>query len=256
MDSSVADGGEQIREGIRRARERGFQGKFIAYFQTETNTYAPMESLEAWWGLVDRFPHDLAALSVSTRPDCLPDRVIRLLARQVEKRMVWVELGLQSVHDRTLEKIRRGHDYACFLDAVRRLRAFPELYVCAHIILGLPGESREHMEETIREISRLRLEGVKIHHLQVVKNTLLAQWYREGQVRVFSEEAYIDLLVRLLPLLDSRTAVHRLVGEIRRNLLVAPRWEMPKTRIIQKVTRELEERGWFQGMRSGETGSG
>lgn len=248
LTSNLPDVPIQIREGIVRARKNGFKGKFIAYFQTETNTYADIDVLEPWWREIEQHPDDIVGLAIGTRPDCLSDQILALLSEMGKKYMVWLELGLQSAHDRTLKLINRHHDYTCFVEAVNQTQHYKNILICAHIILGLPGETDDDMLYTIQEINRLKLDGVKIHHLQVVKNTVLADWYVQGKVKVFNEVEYIDLLVKLLPHLSSKITVHRLVGDIKENLLIAPRWRLAKTIIIQLIEQGLKNENKFQGM--------
>jgi len=231
-----------------RARRNGFEGRFIAYFQTDTNTYAGIEVLEPWWREIEKYPDDIVGLAIGTRPDCLSAEILSLLSELGEKFMVWLELGLQSARDKTLKLINRGHDYACFVDAIQETQRYKNILICAHIILGLPGETEQDMLFTIQELNRLKLDGVKIHHLQVVKHTVLAKWYARGKVPVFDENQYVDLICRLLPYLASGITVHRLVGDIRKDLLIAPRWQLPKTRVIQMIEAKLRSEGKFQGM--------
>jgi radical SAM protein (TIGR01212 family) len=241
------DVGRQLERGIDRSRKRGFDGKFIAYFQTGTNTYADIRQLESWWRLVERYPEDIVGLSVGTRPDCLSEDIFELLDAFGEKFMVWLELGLQSANDATLARINRGHDYRSFADAAGMARLHGNILICAHIILGLPGEGIRDMEHTVSALNGLGVHGVKIHHLQVVKHTLLAKWHARGDVQVCDENEYVGLLVQLLPRLSSRIVVHRLVGDIRDDLLIAPRWKLPKARVIQMVEQRLLEAGMHQG---------
>lgn len=248
LTSNLPDVPLQIQMAIDQARDKNYRGKFIAYFQTETNTYADIEVLERWWREIENYPDDIIGLAIGTRPDCLSNEVLSLLSQMGKKYLVWLELGLQSAHDRTLSLINRGHDYACFVDAVHQIQLFKNILICAHIILGLPDESETDMLFTIQEINRLKLDGVKMHHLQVVKNTVLADWYASGKVTVFTEKQYINLLVRLLPHLSARITVHRLVGDIRSDLLIAPQWNIPKTRIIQLLENELKNAKKCQGM--------
>jgi len=248
LTDSLPDVPAQIHEGIVKARNNGFKGKFIAYFQTETNTYASIDVLEPGWRAIENYSDDIVGLAIGTRPDCLSGEILALLAEMGKKFMVWLELGLQSANDRTLKLINRGHDYACFIDAIQQTQQHENILTCAHIILGLPGETEDDMLFTIREINRLRLDGVKIHHLQVVKNTVLAEWYAQGKVKVFNENDYIDLLVKLLPHLSSKITVHRLVGDIKQNLLIAPQWHLPKTRVIQLIEAEIKKQDMYQGM--------
>ena len=247
LTSNLPDVPTQIREGIVRARKKGFRGKFIAYFQTETNTYGDIDVLEPWWREIEKYPDDIVGLAIGTRPDCLSGQILALLSEMGKKYMIWLELGLQSAHDRTLELINRHHDYTCFVEAVNQTHHYKNILICAHIILGLPGETDDDMLYTIQEINRLKLDGVKIHHLQVIKNTVLAEWYAEGKVEVFNEIKYIDLLVKLLPYLSSEISVHRLVGDIKQDLLIAPIWKLPKTRVIQMVEEKMRKEGEFQG---------
>ena len=237
----------QIKNGITYSRRRGFKGKYIAYFQTYTNTFANPDVLKSWFQSVLDFPDDIIGLSVSTRPDCLENVVIDHLSEISKLCMVWIELGLQSARDKTLKLINRGHDYACFEDAVKRIKRFSDLLVSTHIILGLPGESYSDMEFTISAINKLNLDGVKIHHLQVVKNTVLADWYSKGDVKVFSENEYINLLTELIPRLSPKISIHRLVGDIRDDMLIAPKWNLTKTQIIQLVEKGLKITGMYQG---------
>jgi radical SAM protein (TIGR01212 family) len=237
----------QIQQGLSDARDSGKEGKYIAYFQTGTNTCAEPELLESWWRTVLEFPEDIIGLSVSTRPDCLADQDIRILSKLGQELMVWVELGLQSANDETLKRINRGHDVRSFLDAVDRLKAHPHLLTCAHIILGLPGETEADMEHTIQTLNHVGIHGIKIHHLEVVKDTVLADWFKEGRVSVLDEESYIRLMIRLIPRIRPDMVLHRLFGDIHSSMLIAPKWTSPKTRMIQKITEALESRNLYQG---------
>ncbi len=230
---------EQVRLGIERARQRGFRGKFILYFQTYTNTFAPIEELKRQFDVAYEFAGDVVGLSVSTRPDCLGEEILALLSRYAKDMMLWLEIGLQSANDRTLRLINRGHDFATFRDAVERAKGFDGILTCAHVILGLPGETREDMLNTIEWVNRLGLDGIKIHHLQVVKGTVFERWYREGKLPVMDWREYMDLLLYLLPHLDPRIVVHRLVSDCPPSLLVAPRWEIDKSEFLSLLYRRL-----------------
>ncbi len=230
---------EQVRLGIERARQRGFRGKFILYFQTYTNTFAPVEVLEEQFGVAYEFRDDVVGLSVSTRPDCLEGDVLTLLSRYAKDFMLWLEIGLQTANDQTLRLINRGHDFATFRGAVERARRFEGILTCAHVILGLPGETREDMLNTIEWVNRLKLDGIKIHHLQVVKGTVFEEWYRQGRVRVMDWQEYLDLLLYLLPRLDPRIVVHRLVSDCPPSLLVAPHWDISKAEFLSRLYRHL-----------------
>jgi len=240
---------QQFVQGIQNARAQGFEGKFLAYFQTDTNTYGDPALLASYWKNIEDYPDDIVGLAIGTRPDCLSTDIFELLQAIGEKYMVWLELGLQSANDQTLTLINRGHDFACFENAISDCRAYDKILTCAHIILGLPGENVEDMRYTIQELNRLKVHGVKIHHLQVVKNTVLADWFHAGRVNVFSEMEYLELLLQLLPLLSPEIVVHRLIGDIRSDLLIAPRWTIPKTQIIQLLEQRLKDEGIYQGMK-------
>ncbi|MDI6709545.1 MAG: TIGR01212 family radical SAM protein [Bacillota bacterium] len=237
---------EQIARGKAALRRRDPRAGFLAYFQSHTNTYAPPAALR---GLFDSALADpeVVGLAVATRPDCAPDPVLDLLEEYTRKRHVWVEYGLQSIHDRTLHIINRGHSAADFIDAVRRTRG-RNIFVCAHIILGLPGEDREDFLATARALTALGLDGVKIHHLQVIRRTPLAAAYARGEVRVLSLPEYVPLVCDFLEHLDPRMTIHRLFGEVLcDDLLLAPRWETDKAAIVAAIAAELERRGSRQG---------
>lgn len=251
MGDSAVSVSAQIEEGVARARRSGFTGKFIAYFQTQTNTNADTSVLTRLWRPIYDYREDIVGLSVSTRPDCLPDAVLGLLAELGRDFMVWLELGLQSAHDRTLALINRGHTFSCFKDAVERTKSYPGILTCAHIILGLPKEGEGEMRETVHALNRLKLDGLKIHHLQVVRGTPLEEVYRKGGVATFTAEEYVSLLAALLPYLSAQICLQRLVGEVKEEMLVAPKWSTPKTRIIQLVEQRMHEGGVWQGRWAG-----
>ncbi|HHS12296.1 MAG TPA: TIGR01212 family radical SAM protein [bacterium] len=237
----------QIREGIQKFRKTGFNGKFIVYFQTGTNTFGELSVLESQWRAVEPFREDVIGVSVGTRPDCVSESVLQILSALDEDWMIWLELGLQSAHDRTLDLINRGHGFDAFREVVSMTEKYPRILTAVHVILGLPGESEADMRFTLETLNRMPVHGLKIHHLQVVKDTVMEGWYREGKIRLFSEKEYISLLCRLLPHIRRDLIIHRLAGDIRDDLLVAPRWTMPKTRIIQEVERCLADRRLAQG---------
>ena len=247
ISADFADVSVQISDGIAKFRERGYKGRFLVYFQTDTNTYADITVLEPWWRTIEQFPQAIAGLAVGTRPDCLNEDILTVLADIAKKNMVWLELGLQSASDKTLSLINRGHDYDCFVNAVIQVKKFSDIFLAAHIILGLPGENYNNMLHTIHELNRLSVDGVKIHHLQVIKHTVLADWYKMGKVNLFTENEYVRLLIELLPHLSPNICIHRLIGDIKNDLLLAPQWLSPKTKIIQMIEARLNEAGEYQG---------
>ncbi len=230
---------EQLRIGMDRARRRFGARKFIAYFQPFTNTYAPVEQLAAQWQAAAQ-QKDIVGLSVGTRPDCLPEDVLELLAGFGETLpYLCLELGLQSVHDRTLKLLRRGHDFAAFQSAVFRARG-RGIPLCAHIILGLPGETLEDMLKTVRTLLEMDVEGIKLHHLHVLKDTPLAAAYAKGEMVLMSMTDYIEVVVEILRLVSGRMVIHRLMGEAPREHLVAPEWTTRKQEVVTAIYRRLE----------------
>lgn len=239
---------EQIARGKAALRRRTPRAGFLAYFQSHTNTYAPTTALRALFDAALADP-DVVGLAVATRPDCVPDPVLDLLEGYARERHVWLELGLQSIRDRTLQLINRGHSAADFIDAVRRTRG-RNIFVSAHVILGLPGEDREDFLATARALTDLGLDGVKIHHLQVIRRTPLAAAYARGEVRVLTLAEYIPLVCDFLEHLDPRMTIHRLFGEVLYgDLLIAPHWEKDKAAVLAAINAELARRGTRQGAR-------
>jgi len=236
---------EQIADGMKWARKKYGASRFSAYFQSFTNTYGPVPHLR---DLYDRaLKHEgMVGLSVGTRPDCVDEEVLALLATYHENFLVWLELGLQSAHDSTLMKINRGHDVACFDRAVAGAHA-KGLNVCAHVILGLPGESGEMMMETARHLGALAVEGVKIHALYVGEGTRLAEIYERGEYRCLEREEYVDLLLDFLERLPPETVIQRLTGDPMPAELVAPPWVREKTKTLDLIRKRFEERDSWQG---------
>ena len=234
----------QIEEAKRRITAKSDCRRFIAYFQPFSNTYAPVERLRALFEQA-MAPDDIAALSVATRPDCLGDDTVALLAELNRQKPVWVELGLQTIHAKTARYIRRGYDLSVYDDAVRRLHAVG-VQVITHVILGLPGESREEILQSVRYAGE-RSDGVKLQLLHVLKGTDLQKDYEAGRFSVLSMEAYIDLLCDCVEILPRDTVIHRLTGDGDKRLLVAPLWSADKKRVLNAINRAFRERNIEQG---------
>lgn len=239
--------GEQLAGGIARLSRRYRAAKFIAYFQSFSNTYAPPEKLQARYETALAFPQ-VVGLSIGTRPDCLEDAVLDLLAGYARERLVWLELGLQSAHDATLARLNRGHDVACFTDAVARAAA-RGLEVVAHVVLGLPGEGPREMAATAAYLSRLPLQGVKIHLLYVIKGSGLARLYDAGEYQCLTEDRYVSLAVDFVELLPPHLVIHRLTGDPHPEELLAPAWCLDKARVLRRLREEFARRGSRQGSR-------
>jgi radical SAM protein (TIGR01212 family) len=236
---------EQIQKGRQFARRRYGAKLFIAYFQAFTNTYAPLSKLKALYDEALGHP-GMVGLSVATRPDCVEQGTLELLNTYQKNYLVWLEYGLQSAHDVTLTKINRGHDVACFEKCVHMSRAYG-LNVCAHVILGLPGETREMMLDTARYLAGLPVQGVKIHLLYVVENTPLAVLYQRGEYSCLEREEYVDLVIAFLEWLPPSMVIQRLTGDPISSELVAPAWAKDKMTNLRLIRRCLEERDTWQG---------
>ena len=222
----------------------------IAYFQAHTNTYAPLEFLK------DSFERALlldgvVGINIATRADCLERDVCEYLADLAERTVLTVELGLQSSSDKTAEIINRGHTYADFLDGYRRLReASDKIELCVHIIFGLPGESREDMMKTVRDVAELAPDQVKIHLLHVLKNTEMARIYERGEYTPLEKDEYVALVADAIELLPPDTVVARLTGDGMADDLLAPDWSRKKVAVINDIDKLLYSRSSWQGMRS------
>ena len=224
-------------------------GHYIAYFQAYTNTYAPLEKLETLFTAAISHP-DVRVLSVATRPDCLPEETVALLARLNRIKPVWVELGLQTIHEESARYIRRGYPHAVYEDALRRLKE-AGLTVITHVILGLPGETREDMLETIKCLAKgikdTRTDGIKLQLLHVLKNTDLAKDYLAGRFSVMTLEEYLPLLADCVRRLPPDMVVHRITGDGPKSLLLAPLWTGNKRLVLNAITRYFKEEQVQQG---------
>ena len=227
---------------IERAKERIAQKtdawRFIAYFQSYTNTYAPVNYLERLFMQTISHP-DIAALCIGTRPDCLGDDVIELLARLNCIKPTWVELGLQTVNESTARLIRRGYPLSVFDDAMARLTS-RGIEAVVHMIIGLPGETPEDMERTAVHIAKSGAKGIKLQLLHVLRGTDLALMYERGEFEVLSKEAYIELVCRLLSLLPPDMVIHRLTGDGDKAHLIAPMWSANKKDVLNSLTRAIK----------------
>ena len=226
-------------------KKAGPDALYIAYFQSYTNTYAPLPYLEALFTEAVSLP-EVCALSIGTRPDCLPDETVALLSRLNQEKPVWVELGLQTIHESTARFIRRGYGLPVFEDAFRRLRA-AGLTVIVHVILGLPGETREDMLETIRYLAGLKIDGIKLQLLHVLKGTDLDRLYRQSAFQVLELSQYLELVGDCLKLLPPETVIHRLTGDGAKRDLLAPLWSGDKKRVLNAIRRAFEQDDLVQG---------
>ncbi len=245
----AASGSASIPEQLEQAKyilgKKAQGAKFIAYFQDFTNTYGAVSRLEPLF-LAAMEPDDVVALSIATRPDCLPEDILRMLARLRAKKPVFVELGLQTIHDNTAQYIRRGYPLSVFDDAVQKLHAL-DIEVIAHQILGLPGETAEMMAETTRHLGSVHVDGVKLHLLHILRGTDLAAEYEAGRVKPLELDTYIDILEQCLAVLPPDVVIHRLTGDGAKRDLIAPLWSADKKRVLSAIQKRFEQDGVMQG---------
>jgi uncharacterized protein len=236
---------EQLANGAQAIRKRHKAEKFIAYFQSYTNTYDSTARLANLYREALNFP-GVVGLAIATRPDCLPDETLDLLSDLSARTYLWLEIGLESMYDRTLAWANRGHGLSAYVDAVARAKA-RQLRICTHLILGFPGESRKDILRTPKLLNRLGVDGVKLHNLHVIKNTPLERLYQLGQVPLFSRAEYVELVVDFLELLDPNIVMHRLSGETYRAITVAPDWSIDKIGVHNAIFHALDRRDTWQG---------
>jgi hypothetical protein len=238
---------EQIDAGIRSLKRRYDCDQFTAYFQPATNTYAPIERLRPLY--LDALGHpQVVGLAIGTRPDCVANDVLDLLEELAQQTTLTVEYGMQSMHDRSLDWMNRGHHHDAFLDAVERSRG-RGFEVCAHVILGLPGETTDDMLATAREIARLPIDSVKIHNLYAVKNTPLADQVARGEVQLMSRDDYVETLVQFLECLPPTMVVERISGDAPPDYFVGPSWCLDKPSVLRRLRHEFQRRDTYQGRR-------
>lgn len=236
---------EQINEAKTRIQKKTDCNKFIAYFQAYTNTYAPLPHLRRIFTEAINEP-EIVALSIGTRCDCLSDEILNLLEELSHIKPVWIELGLQTIHNTTHQKLNTHTTVEMFDDTVYRLQE-KHLPVIAHVILGLPNETPEMMKKTILHISSLPIAGIKLQLLHILKGTVLAAEYKKEPFPLFTLEEYCEFVIDCLELLPPNMVIHRLTGDGPKKLLIAPLWSTDKKRVLNTINRRLEERNTYQG---------
>ena len=236
---------EQIEKQIASIRKKRNADRFIAYFQAYTNTYAPVEYLRKIYTEAISHPN-VVAVSIGTRPDCLGEEVLDLLEELNHIKPVWVELGLQSIHEKTARYIRRGYPLSCFNTAAKNLRE-RNLEVIVHTILGLPYETKEDILATMEYLNHMDIQGIKLQLLHVLKGTDLAEDYLAGKFQVYSMEEYLDLLIDCLEHLSPDMVIHRLTGDGPKELLLAPLWSSAKRTVLNTLHQECKARNSYQG---------
>ena len=229
---------EQIEEGKKRVEKKIKDGKYIAYFQAYTNTYGPVEKLRKLFTEAINHP-DIVVLSIGTRPDCLPEDVLNLLGELNQIKPVWVELGLQTIHKKSADYIRRGYELPVYDRAVKELRK-RNIEVITHVIIGLPGETTKDMEDTVRYVCSSGATGIKLQLLHILRNTDLAKEYESGKIAVLSEDEYIEILKRLTDIIPDNVIIHRLTGDGDKKILIAPMWSANKRHVINRINKEIK----------------
>ncbi len=238
---------KQIDQGIQRLKLRYKVDQFIAYFQPATNTYAPVERLrEVYQAALD---HDaIVGIAIGTRPDCVPDEVLDLLQELAEQTYVSVEYGIQTIHDRSLIAMNRGHLYDVFPDAIQRSenRGFD---ICAHVIIGLPDESHADIMATIDEMANQNLDAIKIHNLYVVKNTRLAEQLTAGELKLMDQDTFVQTVVDAIERLPPHYVIERVSGDAPPEYFLGPEWATDKSAILNAIASEFAQRDTYQGTR-------
>lgn len=238
---------EQIESGIAFMGKRFKATKFMAYFQAHTNTYAPVHELKAVYDQI--LPYDdIVALSVGTRPDCISNKTLDLMESYSDRREVWVEYGLQTTHNETLRRVNRQDTYERFLWAIEQAEG-RNLKICVHVILGLPGESRDDMMVTAERLAGIPFDSIKIHLLHVMKDTQLEEQYKRGEVELFTLDEYAQVCSDFLELVRPEVSVQRITADAPPSVLVAPEWCLDRHHVVRTVLDELERRDSRQGAR-------
>ncbi len=238
----------QIQEGKRKFGQKNIGEHYIAYFQAYTNTYGPLPYLRKIFSDALKEP-SICGISIATRPDCLGKEILALLDElkgAYPDKFIWVELGLQTIHDATAKYIRRGYRLPCFEEALDHLSRV-NIPVIVHVILGLPGETPEHIYETIQYLNERNIFGIKLQLLHVLKGTDLAIDYEKGFFKTYEKEEYLNILIRCLELLSPKIVVHRVTGDGPKNILIAPLWSTNKRDVLNTLHKKMKERNTYQG---------
>lgn len=237
---------EQIEQGVKNLSQRFKAQKFMSYFQAYSNTYKPVNELEKIYN--SSLNHkDIVGISIGTRPDCVDEEKLNLISSYKDDYYTWIEYGLQSIHDKTLKKINRGHDFDCFLKAYEMTKN-KGINVCVHVILNL-WETHDEMIKTAKKLAELEVDGIKLHMLCALENTKLANIYEQGGIDFMSEEDYIQTVCDFLEYLPKTTTIHRLAGNGLKKNLIAPKWLGKKMDCLNKIDREFLKRGSCQGFK-------
>lgn len=237
---------EQVEEGIKTLSQRFKAQKFMSYFQAYSNTYKPVNELENIYNSALNHP-DIVGISIGTRPDCVDGEKIKLISSYKDDYYTWIEYGLQSIHNKTLKRINRGHDFDCFFKAYEKTKE-AGINVCVHVIFGL-WETHDEIMQTAQKLAELNVDGVKIHMLCALENTKLAQIYKEGGIEFMNEDEYVQTVCDFLEYLPDTTTIHRLAGNGLSTELIAPKWLSKKFDCLNKIDKEFIKRNTYQGIK-------
>ena len=238
---------EQVQTGIKTLSGRFKAEKFMSYFQAFSNTYKPVTELEKIYN-ASLCDDRIVGLSIGTRPDCVDDEKLKLISSYAQDYETWVEYGLQSIHDKTLQRINRGHDFDCFLKAYEKTKE-NNIKICVHVIFGL-WESHDEIIQAAQKLAELKVDGVKIHMLCALENTKLANLYRAGEIDFMTEDEYVQTVCDFLEYLPPDTTIHRLAGNGFSKTLIAPQWLGKKFDCLNKIDREFVKRNSYQGCKT------
>jgi len=242
VDSSI---NKQIADQINLLSKKWKSSTYIAYFQSYTNTYDTVENLQKKY-FEALSVKNVKGIAIATRPDCINEDIAKLLSQINEKTYVWVELGLQTIHESTAKLIRRGYDLEVFNEAMKLLNKY-NIRVVVHLILGLPGEKRNDILESVKYISTKKIWGVKLHLLHILKNTDLEKFYHQTNFKILSQEEYVNLVCDCLELLPENIVIHRVTGDGKRSELIAPMWSLNKLQVLNDIDYEFLRRNSYQG---------
>ena len=243
--SRILSIGEQFADRKKMMEKKWKDGRYIAYFQAYTNTYAPVEELRQKYEEALK-QENVVALSIATRPDCLEDDVVDLLEEISNKTYLWVELGLQTINDESARNFNRGYDFEVFKEGIKKLQD-RNIEVVVHTIFGLPGETKEDMLKTVDYVAHSGAQGIKFHLLHLMKDTAMVKQYESGELELLSQEDYIDLICKGIAMLPQEMVVHRLTGDAPRESLIGPMWSLKKWEVLNSIDKALEDNDIYQG---------
>ncbi|MBU0650441.1 TIGR01212 family radical SAM protein [bacterium] len=243
---------QQVLDGIKFIKKWYNAKKIMVYFQAFSNTYAPAQELEKIYNQA-LCHEDIVSIAIGTRPDCIDEEKLKIINKLTEKYEVWIEYGLQSCHDKTLELINRKHTFKQFSQAVELTKKFPKIKICSHIILGLPGETKQDMIETVKKLAELKIDAIKFHALYIEKNTIIADMYKQKNFLLLSMPDYVDILINCLEILPKNIVIQRISGDCKKEDLIAPDWAAKKSDVVNLLKQEMEKRGSFQGIKAEQT---